>query len=507
MSLLASPQDIVLGTLASPNLLPGSAAFRLSPADQRSHALVIGRTGTGKSQLGLTIAVQHLNKGHGVGVIEPHHDLSFDLLRYLVSHGYFDTDEGFRRLVYIDWGNGAYVPFNILAGDGDPHSRARNALESWLRVWPELGEAPLFQTLFLSGVVTLIENRLPITFLHRLLVDPSFRHACLTRVGDRLVHQTFEHFEQLGRGQAHAAGSTLRRAYLQAFHPSTRYTLGAPDNVLRFRQWMDEGTSFILNLGNVDDPETRRLIGAALLVQIEQAALSRKDLPPDRRRPFTLLLDEWPAFAAQERTLATILEQLRKFNLQVYLTGQSLAQIPTERLAGAFENVRLTVAFGLGRDSAAKMARQIAIFDPQAIKAPALGASQRPIFLSRTEQLETWTTELQNLPPRIAFVKLHDRPAVKIKTLTVPQPHGEPERLEAVVAAYRHRYQRSRVEAEAAAARLLDRVNPAVSARSTLDPRSLASAAPAWTHLFGAGVGERDGLGVWPPSPEAEELA
>ncbi len=104
---------------------------------------------------------------------------------------------------------------------------------------------------------------------------------------------------------------------------------------------MDAGTAFIINLGNVSDHETRKLLGAMLLVQIEQAALSRTDLPPTARVPCTLLVDEWPAFAAQEQTIATILSQTRKFNLRLYLAAQSLAQMGSGRLTGALENCRL----------------------------------------------------------------------------------------------------------------------------------------------------------------------
>jgi hypothetical protein len=56
-----------------------------------------------------------------------------------------------------------------------------------------------------------------------------------------------------------------------------------------------------------------------LLVQIEQAALSRTDLSPGQRRPWTVLVDEWPAMAASAETLGSILDQTRKFGLRLYL--------------------------------------------------------------------------------------------------------------------------------------------------------------------------------------------
>lgn len=436
---------IVLGTTAPPLPFP---RFTLGAKDQNVHATVWGRTGSGKSKLLQSVFLQHLAKGQGVGLIEPHHDLSFDCLTSLIGSGFFRDETAYDRLVYLDWGNGSYVPFNVLKTPYDPHTTALNALEAMLRVWPELTEAPMFQTLFLSAVVVLIANDLPLTYLFRLLSDPPFRKACVAQVDDPVVVASLEHYDRLGRDQAQLAGSTLRRAFLLMFSPVVRYSLGQPDNWLDFRALMDAGKGLIINLGNVQDADTRRLLGAMLMVQIEQAALSRTDILPQKRTPFTLLVDEWPSFAAQAQTIGTILSQTRKFNLRLWLAAQSLSQIPSDRLAGTLENCRLTVAFGLGRDSAAVQARHVGAADPMSVKDEAHTDIQHPQFYTVPEQFETWTQELQNLPPQRAYVKLHDRPSTRIKTLTVKQAPVEVAAVQAVIAGYRRRYQRSKQEAQ-----------------------------------------------------------
>jgi hypothetical protein len=65
-------------------------------------------------------------------------------------------------------------------------------------------------------VTTLIVCKLPITpYLYHILTDGEFRNACLQQVTDPLIHLTFKnYYEKLGRDQAQAAGSTLRRAFL-----------------------------------------------------------------------------------------------------------------------------------------------------------------------------------------------------------------------------------------------------------------------------------------------------
>jgi hypothetical protein len=215
---------------------------------------------------------------------------------------------------------------------------------------------------------------------------------------------------------------------------------------------MDEGRSLILNLGNIQDAETRRLIGALLLVQIEQAALSRTDLPPHERRPWTVLVDEWPSFTATDATIGSILAQTRKFGLRLYLAAQSTGQVSSDRLQAALENCRLTVTFGLGRESAVDQSRRIATLDPLATAIdPVTG---RPHRVSAGEQFEELTQDLQTLSPQDAYVKLHTSTPTKVRTLSVRDVPTAGARVEQVLMEYQRRYQRSREVAEEACRRI-----------------------------------------------------
>lgn len=443
--------NIVLGN-HDPTWMPFTKV-KLTAKEQKYHAAIFGRSGSGKSKLLQAVFLQHVLAKQGAGILEPHHDLSFDSLAFLVAKGFYKDEAAFEKVIYIDWGNGGYVPFNVLKSKDHPDTVAKNVLTAMMRVWPELESAPAFQTLFDSGVKVLIANELPLTFLYQLLVDKPFRKACLLKVTDSLVHQSFEYFDMLGREQPAIVGSTLRRSYLLASNHLARYTLGQPENYLDFRAIMDSGRSFIINLGNVGDHETTKLLGALLLVQIEQAATSRTDILPERRVPCTLLVDEWPAFAAQSYdSIKEILSQCRKYHLYLYLAAQSLAQVDSQRLIGAIENCKLQISFGLGRDSAETQAKHIGIIDPMLIKEEQFYDAQHNQFSPLQEQWETWTQELQNLKPREAYVKLEGKNAVKIRTINVPELKHEVSALEEVLARYKNKYQKTLAEAEAAIA-------------------------------------------------------
>jgi hypothetical protein len=447
-----SHRDIILGGTVPPpfadvfnDLLPFQC--RLSEKEQAYHAAIFGASGSGKSKLLQYIFLQHLAKGHGVGLIDPHADLALDILKSLIASGFFRKQEAFDRLIFLDFANGAFVSFNVLSQSYDAHTTALNALEGMILVWPELETAPLFQTLFLAAVTALIICKLPITpYLYHILTDGEFRNACLQQVTDSFIHLTFKnYYEKLGRDQAQAAGSTLRRVFLISYSSVIRNALGQPDNWLDFRAIMNSGKSIIISLGGLED-ETKRLIGAMLMVAIEQAALSRTDI--SERRPFTLLVDEWGSFAAQDRTIATILSQCRKFALRLYLAAQSLSQVSSNRLSGALENCRLMIAFALGRASAEIQAKQIGFADPFAIKEEPATQTQHSQYQSITDQFESWNQELMNLPTRCCYVKVHEKPAVKITSLKVKQPTVDQTELAAVLGEYKNRYQRSRQEAE-----------------------------------------------------------
>lgn len=446
---------------------------RLNQAEQRYHGLIVGKSGSGKSKLLQHLMLERIDhslreqhpqgtySSHGATVLEPHHDLSWDILNSLVARGFYKRPDAYERVVYLDFARDWYLPFNVLAGDGDPHERASLCLDAILRVFPELETAPLFTELFLCGVVTLIANQLPLTALHRLYTDPDFRQACLRRVvQDEVVTLTFRHFDDLGRDQAQAAGSTVRRAVQLVFNATTRLSLGQPENLLPLRQFMDEGRFVILNLGGIRDALSRKILGALLMVHLEQAALSRIDLLPHERVQHTVMVDEWPVFAATEDSLGHILSQARKYSLNILLACQSLSQISQKRLSGAFENCKLGVFFGLGQQSAEISSRQIGELDPYTLKSPQQqdwesatdnrSPTQHDQYLPLLEQIQVWTNELKHLTPRHCYVKVDTKPALKVRTPMVQSLQPDPGELAEVLATYRQRYQRSRVEAERA---------------------------------------------------------
>src|SRR5205823_5413658 len=128
--------------------------------------------------------------------------------------------------------------------------------------------------------------------------------------------------------------STLRRAFLLSFEPALRFSLGQQENRLNFRELMDNKTSILFDLGNLD-PQTKRFLGCLITIGFETAALSRAN--SSNHSPYHLFLDEFTSYCAQSgQSLEDILTQTRKFGLSLGLSTQTMGQ--TKDIKDALQN-------------------------------------------------------------------------------------------------------------------------------------------------------------------------
>ena len=98
-------------------------------------------------------------------------------------------------------------------------------------------------------------------------------------------------------------------------------------------------------------------MGSLLLSKIQMAAFSRTDLPPEKRVPFYLYIDEFQNFATQ--SFIETLSEARKYRLSLTLAHQNLSQLPKELPASILANCGIQVCFKVSRDDAQIMAKEL----------------------------------------------------------------------------------------------------------------------------------------------------
>lgn len=298
--------------------------------------------------------------------------------------------------------------------------------------------------------------------LYYFLTDKPFRDSVLEREPDRDVVSVFrDWYDRLPpKEQLEQSGSTVRRVNLLTFNPVLKYSLGQTDNALNFRSLMDQGKSLIVNL-SLGDADARRLIGCLLTVSAEQAALSRADRPPGNRGPsHHLVIDEFSEFTAQsEESLSRMLSLTRKYGLFLVMAHQIWGQASV-RLQGALQNCGLEVAFRLGREDAEMTAKTLGRVQPHTASHHS-GTHTEGAGMG--EQWEEQVQHLQDLRPRHAFIRKplahlgwpwslwwHRPPLMlyKVKTMPVPDPVVDAEKVAEIEEGYLRKYFRTQAEVE-----------------------------------------------------------
>jgi hypothetical protein len=405
----------------------------LRGVEAASHKHLMGVTGAGKSKTLESIFLQVLNQGGGVAVIDPAGDVCDHLLATLLDLGFFQDKRAYQRLLYVDFAHPRRAaPFNVLAQPGEVHQMASATLESWKRAWSGLsgGSAPALEQFVLAGTLVLAQNGEPLTQLQQLVADGTYRARLLSRVTDAQVVAYFEQLAEIGKRAGILSESALRRLFLLTFSPVLRDSLGSRTNVFQFRRLMDAGVSLLINLGGLES-EAQRFLGCLLMVGFEEAALSRADLPEEQRRPYHLIVDEFPLFAAQSGlAMERVLSLTRKYQLSLTLANQTWGQVPHE-LRSALQNTTF-MAFRLGPEDAAWAANRLATIDPTRTKQTPQG---REVFVSATEQREEWEQALTQLPTGEALLRLRGS-TIPLRTLQVPSQRNARE----AVARVKERY-------------------------------------------------------------------
>jgi hypothetical protein len=331
----------------------------IKQADRLSHMYVIGKTGTGKSTLLETFALQDIEHGRGMMLIDPHGDLAERVVRAVPAHRRQDV-------IYFNVPNPAqpfgYNPLKHVREDKISLA-ASGLMEAFKKMWPDAWGVRMEHVLR-NALLTLIEQpEATLGDILRLLNDKSFRSAAVARIRNEQVRQfwitEYDHYPPRMRAEAIAPIQNKVGAFLA--DPTLRRILTKPEKPLQLRRIMDEGKILIVNLarGQVGE-DTASLLGALLITTVALAAFSRAEVPEAERRPFFVYLDEFQSFTT--RSLATMTAELRKYAIGVVASHQYLTQVEPPVIDAVLGNAGTIITFRLGPRDAVALAGE---FEPK----------------------------------------------------------------------------------------------------------------------------------------------
>lgn len=376
---------------------------KIDEEDRTTHFYVIGATGTGKTKFLEYLIQQDIEKGKGFGVIDPHGDLIEDIKGYIALQ-YADRRKIISdRLILINPTDPDFtVTFNPLdkISNVSIAEQANELVGSFKKIWSDSWGVRM-EDLMRNSLISLGEAELTLTMLPQFLSKRAFREGVLEKVSHPIAQSYFHRFDTMtDRGQVTWIEPVMNK--INAFFADERIRQMFSSNKSSFnlREIMDQKKMLLIKLDKGKLKDSADLLGSLLMAKIQMAAFSRSDIPQNKRVPFYLYIDEFQNFANE--SFSVVLSEARKYRLSLIMAHQTLAQIPTELRSLILGNTGIQVYFRLNRQDAQLLAKEAFEYSGYEVKTM---SSFRPNFWSLGEEWEHHIEELQNLSPRVCYVK------------------------------------------------------------------------------------------------------
>jgi len=395
--------------------------FGIKEKNRRGHIYIVGKTGTGKSTLIGNMVISDVNDSNGLALIDPHGDLTEAVLSFVPKRRIKD-------IIYFNPADTEYpIPFNPLESTHpDQHHLISSGLISvFKKIWSEFW-GPRLEHILRHSILTLLEQpNSTILDIPKLLTDKDFRGEIILRVKNQQVREFwFSEFEKYSAWlRTEAVSPILNKMGQFLTSLPLRNIVGQIENTFDLRTIMDKGKILIVNLtkGKIGE-ENCSLLGSMIVTKIWLSAMSRADMPEEKRKPFYLYVDEIHNFLTL--SFADILSESRKYGLNLTLAHQYIDQLD-EKIRGAiFGNVGTIISFRVGLEDAKHLAGEF-----------------YPVFSEN---------DLINLPNYHIYLKLMIDGATSqpFSAITLPPPEKVKSYKESIIKFCREKYSRPRKEVE-----------------------------------------------------------
>jgi len=349
--------------------------FGIKLEDRFLHTYIIGKTGTGKSTLLGTMAVQDLRARQGFALIDPHGDLVAGLHAEAVRNNV-------PNVVYLDATDPAqpygYNPLRQVRASSIPLA-ASGLLEVFKKMWSDAWGVRMEHILRNALYALLEQKNATLSDIPRLFRDSAYRKRIAASLQNEPVRifweREFERYSFAYRADGVASIQNKIGAFLA--DPVMRRILTEPKEPISLRRTMDEGKVLLVNLGKgrIGD-DSSALLGGLLVTTIGLAAYSRADAEPASRRDFFVYVDEFQSFTTL--AVANMLSELRKYRVGLTMAHQYLFQLEPEIRHAVLGNAGTLISFRLGAEDAGYVSRE---FDERFAAGDLLNLENRHIRL------------------------------------------------------------------------------------------------------------------------------
>jgi hypothetical protein len=395
-SRLVAPSSVIprAGRVIGKATFPGrERPLALSATDSLRHVHALGPTGSGKSTLLLNLITQDIAAGRAVVVIEPKGDLIAAVLERIPSDRIGDV-------VLLDpTDTERPVGLNPLALDGRSPELAADQLLGLFHSLYAAHWGPRTHDILGASLLTLA--RLPgmtLAALPLLLTDAGFRRRVVPKVADPIglapFWSAYEAWSEAERTAAIAPVMNKLRPLL--LRPEMRTIVGQTRQSFDLRRVFTERKILLVSLSKgLLGPETSALLGSLVVSQLWQATLGRSAIPPERRHPVFVYVDEFQDYMHLPLDFADALTQARGLGVGFVAAHQYMHQLDPSMRSAVLANAQSRVAFRLPGEDARVMAADSALA-PEDFQN--LGAFQCYMQLVANAAVQPWCSASTVLP-------------------------------------------------------------------------------------------------------------
>lgn len=319
--------------------------FGIKTDDRRRHVYVIGKTGMGKTTLIENMVYSDILAGHGVCYVDPHGDTAEKMLEWIPS-------ERINDVVYFNPADLDYpISFNVLEKVSSEH---RHLVSSGLigvfkKLWAD-SWGPRLEYILRNAILALLEYPdSTLLGINRLLVDKEYRRKVVVKITDPVVKSFWvDEFPKWNERVLQEVISPIQNKVGQFLSTSLiRNVVGQVKSSVDLRGIMDDQKILIMNLskGRIGE-DASHLLGAMMITKIQLAAMSRVNIPEEKRKDFYLYVDEFQNFTTE--SFADILSEARKYRLNLILAHQYIEQLGEVVQPAVFGNVGTLICFRVG---------------------------------------------------------------------------------------------------------------------------------------------------------------
>lgn len=328
--------------------------FGIMPTDRLQHIYAIGKTGVGKSTLLLNMALDDIHKGHGVAVLDPHGDVAEKLIRAMPEHRKKDV-------IYFNATDPAHrTGFNPLQSvpPEQRHGVASEVVMMFKKIWGDTWGARLEYILRFT-ILTLLEYpAATLLDIQPLLLDTAFRNMVLLYTDNSYIHSFWHNeFDKYPAAlKAEAIMPILNKSGVFIASETLRGIVGQQYGI-SLDEIMNKQKILICNLSKgIIGEDISQLVGSLLTTGLQMASMRRAAMAERERTPFYIFIDEAHSFISS--SFATMLSEVRKYKVGLFLTHQYLEQLPEDMRKAVLGNVGTIICFRLGTSDAEVMARE-----------------------------------------------------------------------------------------------------------------------------------------------------